>query len=110
MTTEERVLFWLPLEHSCGCIIDWGCDVDRKEELVHVFFPAIAPFPCPMHGSASGKNSPPLEPDEVRYQVAHNFFYRMASEDQHENGRRNRSMALSNRVDASGAHHVSKQN
>jgi hypothetical protein len=87
-------MFWLTLEHSCGCVVDWGCDARQRDELAGGFLPAAAPLPCPMHGSTTGELQPPLAAGEVRYLAASNVFYRAAADDQRENGRRNRELAL----------------
>jgi hypothetical protein len=88
-------MFWLALEHSCGCVVDWGCDARQRDELAQAFLPAAAPHPCPCHGSASGKTEPPLASGEVRYLVASNVYYRNGGDEQRENGQRNRQLALS---------------
>jgi hypothetical protein len=90
-------MFWLPLEHSCGCVIDWGCDDRLADQLAEDFLPAAAPVPCPMHGAATVRVAPPLEQDETRYIEASKVYYRAASRDQRENGRRNRKLALARR-------------
>jgi len=86
--------YWLPLEHPCGCVIDWGVDSSIADQLASGFLPAAAPYPCPMHGSTTGVKEPPLAANEERYLVASGVWYRAAAEDQRINGERNRAIAL----------------
>jgi hypothetical protein len=79
-------MFWLPLEHSCGCVIEWGCDL-RK------------------HGSGSGSALPAsnlsaLLLGGILYLVQAGLWYRLASPSQFADGKRNRSVALSMPVPA----------
>jgi hypothetical protein len=85
---------WMPLEHECGCVVDWGCDANQSEELAASFMPAAAPFPCPWHGSASGQSATAPAEGEERFLVASGVFYRRATNDLREDGRRNRHIAL----------------
>jgi hypothetical protein len=95
MREEPRELFWISMEHSCGCAIDSGCDSRQRDEFTSKFLPAAAPHPCPMHGSASGKVEPALAAGEKRYLVACNAWYRLAPDDQLEAAKKNREIALS---------------
>jgi hypothetical protein len=87
-------MFWLALEHSCGCAIDWGCDDRHREELIR-FLPVAAPLPCPVHGSNSGIPAPPLGDGEIRLLTAIGLFYRSANDEQRADAQRNRKLALS---------------
>jgi hypothetical protein len=92
---QPASMFWLPMEHSCGCVLDWGCDSREQGQLTQRFLPVAAGYPCPLHGSASGSAAPSLRPGEVRFIEASGVYYREAAEDQRENGQRNRRIALS---------------
>lgn len=95
MSSPSMSIYWLSLEHICGCVLDWGCDARQKHEFEARFIPAAAPYPCPFHGSASGEAAAALGEGETRYLVASNVYYRSAPEGERENGRRNRKIALS---------------
>jgi hypothetical protein len=88
-----NALYWLPLEHTCGCIIDWGCD-DRLREQLPRFLASAVHFPCPVHGSASGVPNAPLAPGERRYLAQADIFYRLADSALAADARRNRAAAL----------------
>lgn len=87
--------FWLPLEHPCGCKLDWGVDRRKASELP-VFLHSAAPYPCPMHGSMTGIREPALEAEEIRFIVQNGVYYRLAAPDQWENAARNRAVAIGN--------------
>lgn len=89
-------MFWLPLEHACGCAVDWGADAHRRNELAY-FFVAAAPYACPWHGSTSGR--PAKEPaigEEVHF-VAADLWYRKTEPSMSADARRNREIALGQR-------------
>lgn len=81
--------FWLALEHSCGCVIDWGCDSRQHKELCIKFFPTAVSLPCPFHQGCDE-----LIPEKIYYHVNSNLFYQVAEGIQIENGRSNRNVAL----------------
>jgi hypothetical protein len=90
-------IYFLPLEHECGCCIEWGVDERMKDQLPG-FLVAAAPYPCPMHGSASGEHASPLVEEEIRFLVANGVHYRLIPKWREEKGKidanRNRRTAL----------------
>jgi hypothetical protein len=90
---QPAVIYWLPLEHSCGCLIDWGYDDRFREELAQRML-VLAAYPCPMHGSATGVPAPSLGKDEERELLWNEgLFYRAAREEHRSNGQRNRAVS-----------------
>jgi hypothetical protein len=99
--------FWIPLEHACGCTIDWGCNATRQTELVN-FLPFMVSLPCPFHGSATGVPADSIPEDgktfrravddrgggPTRLLATNGFLYRKAHDDLIVSGQRNRVLAL----------------
>ena len=57
-------LQWYPLQHRCGCVIDWGIEAS-KTAVIQKLFPQIAPELCPVH--TEGTITPqPLVAGEIR--------------------------------------------
>lgn len=89
-------IFWLSLRHRCGCYLDWGTPVRDRSPATRIkaqkelfeFFTRAAPFPCPLHGSATGAPAPALEPGECRYMPANGVWYRACPADRHIYGDR----------------------
>lgn len=82
-----RMLYWLPLEHPCGCCIDWGVDVKEHASLP-AFLRQAAPYPCPWHGSGTAKPSV-VASDAIGYVVANCVWFRRAAPQQAGDGQRN---------------------
>lgn len=89
-------IFWLPMKHICGCYLAWGIEVPpyAAADRMHVemfagtqieqFLRTSHAYPCPMHGSASGVPSPPLEPGERRYIPQCNAWYMACPPDDYD--------------------------
>jgi hypothetical protein len=95
MPQPPAQIYWLSLVHSCGCCIDWGAEPSDREKLQD-FLADAAPYPCPWHGSAKGSPTT-ASPTATVYLASSNVWYRKASAEQVENGRRNRDAALAAR-------------
>jgi len=91
-------LYWLPLEHPCGCVLEWGMDERIAEAHLPAFLASAAPYPCPMHGSMSGHCMPLPAEGEVRLLLANGVHYRLIPRERQEagkkDGKKNREVAL----------------
>lgn len=81
-------IFWLPMKHICGCYLSWGYEFPTTptgsdahhwslfaSTQIESFLRSSHAYPCPMHGSASGDPSPPLQEGERRYIASCNAWY-----------------------------------
>ena len=89
---REIVLYWAPLLHPCGDVVDWGAEPNRVAGLV-ALMRVLAMHPCPWHGSAMGFDARPID-DGITYLVANDVWYRAAGADDAIAGLRNRELAL----------------
>jgi hypothetical protein len=86
-------VYWLSLEHPCGCCIDWGVDAKEQARLP-AFLRQAAPYPCPWHGSGTGEPSV-VASEGTGYVVANRVWYRRATPGKALDGQRNRQAAAS---------------
>jgi serine/threonine-protein kinase len=93
--TPPESMFWLPLLHPCGDVVDWGVESNESEQVRLVeFLRTAAALPCPWHGSATGVPST-LPRDRTYLLVANRIWYRLAESDQAKAGALNRETAMS---------------
>lgn len=84
------------MHHICGCYLAWGIEIpphspaDRgsvalfaKAEIER-FLRVNHAYPCPIHGSASGKTNDPLQPGERRFIPGSNAWYTTCPPDSYE--------------------------
>lgn len=84
LNPHNSPMFWQEFRHRCGCYLQWGMRVPDASGMTHLmaqervfqFFESIAPYPCPMHGSATGVPVSPLRSNECRYMPASTAWYR----------------------------------
>lgn len=85
-----KPMYWQPFRHdACGCYLEWGMAVPDTRQatgaLAHQqmveFLRTTAPFPCPLHGSATGVPAAPLRGQEARYMFANDVWYRALPEE-----------------------------
>jgi hypothetical protein len=89
---KPETLEWFPLQHRCGCIIDWGIQKGMRRVLNRLF-PQLAPEPCPIH--MEGTIAPlPLGPVEVRVRVPEKLWYRLAGPEKRAEGKHNHDRAI----------------
>lgn len=82
---------WTPLEHRCGCVVEWGWEGTTSNPLAFMSFCAVAvESACPWHGAESGR---PISSPRWQVLDMHNpqdgtsFYARMAEADDVQLGR-----------------------
>lgn len=82
MYTIPPNLYFLPMEHRCGCCIDWGIDQDKPHylEQLRVFISLASMFPCPWHGSVTLMPSTTPHDDNLSYLVGNDMWYKLITE------------------------------
>jgi len=96
LTALEDVDCWVPLEHSCGHLVQWGFgETARVTGTMQVFIVAAVISPCPWCGSGTGVPTDCPDIGVCIYLAAHDVWYeRVSDPGRKEDARLNRIDAL----------------